>query len=211
MNTTGILLALGLLAPLALAGCSKKSNDTTAVAPASATPAAARCPAGSSKDGTNCKSTGQGRVATLTWNGTLGDSAQTLSLRNLSGMTLKSGGVSVWFYDKSGKRLDVAGAKKYAIPGDAFGTNVKPGETRNITFPLSKNGVPDGAAEIEAEVVKVTLVNGDGTDGPSWKNDDLNADERVMTGAPSAVPLQAVGTPGVRRVPPPPPPPPKQH
>jgi hypothetical protein len=207
MNTTAIVLVLGLAAPLAL-GCSKKSDAPSPTASAAPTPAAAKCPAGSAMDatGTSCKATGTGRVASMTWNGVLGDNAQVVSLRNRSGMVLKAGSVSVWFYDRTGKRLDVAGAKKYALPGDAFGAPIKVGETRNITFPLSKAGVPDGTAEIEAEVVKVTLVNGDGTDGPGWKNDDLNVDERVMLAAPAPA---AVATGAVRPVvrPPPPPPP----
>jgi len=210
-NTTVIVLALGLAAPVALTGCSKKSDDTTRIAPPPPAPAAARCPAGASMVGTSCKGSGQARVATLTWNGTMGDSAQAMTLRNTSGMVMKTGTVSVWFYDKSGKRLDVAGAKKYAVSGDAFGSNVKAGESRSITFPLSKTGIPDGTAEVEGEVVQVTLVNGDGTDGPTWKNDDLNADERVMAGTPSAVAPAVVASgavvrPGVRKPPPPPPP-----
>ncbi len=95
----------------------------------------------------------------------------------------------------------MAGAKKYTLAGDAFGSNVKVGESRNITFPLSKAGVPDGTAEIEGEVVKATLVNADGTDGPGWKNDDLAADERIMAAAPAAAPgAVATGTvrPGTR-------------
>jgi len=210
-NTTAIVLALGLAVPLALTGCSKKSDDTSAGRPGPPAPAVARCPPGASMDGTNCKSAGQGRVATLSWNGTLGDSGQVFTLRNTSGMVMKAGTVSLWFYDKSGKRLDVVGAKKYAAPGDAFGSNVRAGESRNLTIALAKTGLPDGTAEIEGEVVKVTLVNADGTDGLSWKNDDLNADERVMAGTPSATAPAVVATgavrPGVKRPPPPPPPP----
>jgi hypothetical protein len=211
MNTTLIVLALGLAAPVCLTGCSKKSDATATAAPASAAPAAAKCPAGASMDTTGCKSTGQARVATLSWNGAIGDSGQVLTLRNTSGMAMKAGTVSLWFYDKSGKRLDVVGAKKYAAPGDAFGSNVRAGESRNLTIALAKTGLPDGTAEIEGEVVKVTLVNADGTDGLSWKNDDLNADERVMAGTPSATAPAVVATgavrPGVKRPPPPPPPP----
>ncbi|HEX3343386.1 MAG TPA: hypothetical protein VHS09_02385 [Polyangiaceae bacterium] len=205
MKTTAIALALGLA--LAVTGCSKKSDDVASTAPANAAPAAARCPAGSGSDGTNCKATGQGRVARLTWNGTFGDTAQVLTLRNTSGMSLKAGSVTVWFYDRTGKRLDVAGAKKYALPGDAFGSTIKVGETRTITFPLSKTGVPDGTAMMEGEVVKATLVNADGTDGPGWKNDDLNSDDRAMLAAPAPAP-GAVATavrPGVKPPPPPPP------
>lgn len=185
MKTIAIALALGLTAPLALGGCSKKSDDAPAVQ-STAAAAGAKCPAGSALAGNDCKATGGARVATMSWNGTLGDTAQTLTLRNVSGMTLKAGTVTVWFYDKTGKRLDVAGAKKYSTPTDVFGPNVKPGETRNLTFPLSKTGVPDGTAEVEGELVQVTLVNPDGTDGPGWKNNNLNSDDRGMVGTPSA-------------------------
>jgi hypothetical protein len=209
MNTTAIVLLLGLAAPLVLTGCSKKSDDTAAATPAPTAPAVAKCPIGSTMDSTsNCKATGLGRVATLTWNGAL-DTGQMLTLRNLSGRGLKAGLVSLWFYDRSGKRLDVAGAKKYAAPVDVFGSNIKPGESRSITFPLAKAAVPDGAVEIEGELVSVTLLSADGTDGPTWKNDDLNADERAMAGAPSPNVPGVVATalrPGLKRPPPPPPP-----
>jgi hypothetical protein len=215
MNATRTLLALTLAAPVVLAGCDRKSD---APAPAASTapvaPTAATCPAGSRQDGTDCKGAGQARVATLTWNGAYGDSAQVIALKNTSGATLKNGAVALWFYDHTGKRLGVAGGKKYAAPGDAFGTTIKPGETRNLNIGLSKTGLPDGTAEIEAEVVKVTLVNGDGSDGPGWKNDDLNADERVMTGTPKAAvvpPQTAAATLPSRKPATPPPPPPPKH
>jgi hypothetical protein len=218
MNPAAIVLALALAPPLALLGCSRASDDAPPVAAATtAPPAAAKCPAGSSSDGANCKGSGPARAATLTWNATFGDSAQVFALKNVSGAALKNGSISIWFYDRSGKRLDEAGAKKYAAQGDAFGTNVKAGETRNISIPLSKSSLPDGTAEIEAEVVKVTLVNPDGSDGMSWKNDDLNLDERVMTGTPSAAlpPAYTAAAKPTASVKPghhlPPPPPPLHH
>jgi hypothetical protein len=212
MHTTAIMLVLGLAAPLAVTGCSRKSDSAGTPVPATATAAITRCPAGSTGDAINCKASGGARVGRLTWNGTLGDTAQSLTLRNVSGTVLKGGSVTVWFYDKTGRRLDVAGAKKYAVPGDAFGSAVKVAETRTITFPLSRSGVPDGTAQIEAEVTKATLVNPDGTDGPVWQNDDLNSDDRGMVSTVAAgvatapVATGAVVRPGIRPVPPPPPP-----
>jgi hypothetical protein len=141
----------------------------------------------------NCKASGRTRAATVTWNGVFGDSAQTVSVRNLSGAPLKSGTIALWFYDRTGKRLDIAGAKKYATPGDGFGTTFKPGETKNVNVPLSKSGVPDGAAMIEGEVVKAIVVNPDGSDGPTWHNDVLNSDDRTMVAAPSAAPPVLTG------------------
>jgi hypothetical protein len=213
MHTTAIVLALALAAPLTLTACSKKSAGTSAPAPSASTVALVvpRCPAGSSLDGTNCKATGMARVATLAWNNTIGDTTQVLTLRNLSGMGMKNATVSIWFYDKSGTRLDVAGAKKYAVPGDAFGTPVRVGESRDLTINLAKTSIPDGTAEIEAEVVKVSLVNRDGTDGNTWTNDDLNSDDRAMAGNPATtaiVPMPrpvVMGRPGHRPAPPPPP------
>jgi hypothetical protein len=223
MKRTAPLLALALAAPLALAACSKSSDDAAPAVVATTAPPVptARCPAGSAVDGAGCKGSGQGRVATLAWNGAFGDSAQVLTLRNVSGAPLKNGAISIWFYDRTGKRLDEAGAKKYAAAGDAFASVLKAGESRNITVPLAKGSLPDGTAEIEAEVVKVTLVNGDGSDGMTWKNDDLNADERAMVATPSAAApvayaaAKATATasvkPGHRLPPPPPPAPPGRH
>jgi hypothetical protein len=188
-----LLLALSLAASTALVGCDKKSDSP---APATNTPATATtagCPGGSSPDGVNCKAGGRTRIAAVTWNGAFGDSAQVVSVKNLSNATLKNGTIALWFYDRTGKRLDIAGAKKYATPGDGFGATFKPLETRNVNVNLSKSGVPDGAAMIEGEVVRATVVNLDGSDGPTWHNDDLNADDRAMVAAPSAAPLPATG------------------
>jgi hypothetical protein len=210
MNRTAIVLALGAMAPFVLAGCSKKSDGAAPTASATATVApAATCPGGSTQDTSGCKAAGQSRVAILRWNGTFGDATQALMLKSTAAAPLKNGTVALWFYDKAGKRLDVAGAKKYAAAGDAFGGVIKAGGTKVLTFPLAKAGIPDGAATIEGEVVKATLVNPDGSDGPAWRNDDLNADERLMAATPPTAPPAVATTtvpPGVRRPAPPPPP-----
>jgi hypothetical protein len=214
MKRAAIALALALAASLTLTACSSCTGKSDGNASGGATTAAVpRCPAGSSLDTTqNCKGTGAARVATLAWNQTIGDSAQTFTLRNVSGHPLKNGTVLVWCYDKSGTRLDIAGAKKYAVLGDAFGGPVRPGESRDLSVNLPRMTLPDGTATLEAEVVKVTLVNRDGTDGMNWSNDDLDVDDRASQGVPTAtriVPVLRPGTsrPGHRPAPPPPPPP----
>ncbi|HEY6461854.1 MAG TPA: hypothetical protein VIY73_16930 [Polyangiaceae bacterium] len=189
-------LAIALAASVGLLGCDKKSDaPASSTSTPAATAATAGCPAGSSPDGVNCKAGGRARLATVTWSGAFGDTAQALSVKNLSGATLKGGTIALWFYDRTGRRLDIAGAKKYATPGDGFGTTFKPGETKNVHVPLSKSGLPDGTAMVEGEVVKAIVVNTDGSDGPTWHNDDLNADDRTMVAAPSAAaPVLTGGT-----------------
>ena len=119
----------------------------------------------------------------MRWTGLTADKGPTFSVTNTSGLTLKTATASLWFYDKTGKRLDVIGAKKYSTPAsaDAFGsTPLKPSETRDLNISFSANNVPTGAVEIEAEIVRATVVKADGTEGAAWHNDDLNADARTV-------------------------------
>jgi hypothetical protein len=191
------IFALALLAWSAAAGCDKKSDAPAPTASAAAAPAAASCPAGSNKDGNGCKGTRTARVATLAWNRVVGDSSQTLTARNTAGSPLKDAKVALWFYDVTGRRLDISGSKKYTVPGDALGTTLNAGATKDIIVSVAKATLPTGTAEIEGEVVKATLVNPDGTDGPTWENDDLNADDRAMASAPppGAAAAAAAGIP----------------
>jgi hypothetical protein len=190
MSTPRTLLALALSfgAPLLLGACNaagKKSDGTGPAASTSAPPvAAAACPGGSTLSGTRCNATGTSRVAIIKWYPPpIGAQGPRFSVTNTSQMTLRSATVSLWFYDKTGKRLDVVGTKKYSSATDAFGsTPLKPGAPRDLNLNFSLANVPTGTAEIEAEVVTAT------------HNDDLNADERVMVGPVPAPPATAPTT-----------------
>jgi hypothetical protein len=199
MNSTRTVLAFSLAWPwamsFALAGCEQKEAPTPA-ASATAAPAAPTCPSGSSLAGNICKATGQNRVATLTWSGNVNDSGPLLTVKNSSSMGLKNGTVSLWFYDKTGKRLDVAGTKHYQFAGDIFAGPLAAGAQKNTTFNFAKANIPTGTAEIEGEIVSATLQKTDGSDGSTWKNDDLNADERAMTGTPPPNAVAAAPAPG---------------
>jgi hypothetical protein len=190
MNRTRTILtlALSLSAPLAVAGCDKKSGgETVASATATATAAPApSCPSGSAVAGNFCKAAGQSRIATITWAGAVSDSGPTLTAKNTSSFGLKNATVSLWFYDRSGKRLDVAGTKKYSSSADVLGGTFAAGASKDTTFNFLKANIPTGTAEIEGEIVAATLVKSDGTEGLTWKNDDLNADDRAMAGTPPA-------------------------
>jgi hypothetical protein len=199
MDTTRSMLVLALAAALAVAGCDQKSGGPT-VASATATPAAApSCPAGATVAGNACKASGQARVAVVTWVGAVTDSGPTLTVKNTSGFGLKSATVSLWFYDRTGHRLDVAGAKKYSSSADVLGSSTfAAGAQKDTTFNFMKANIPTGTAEIEGEIVAASLVKSDGTEGLTWKNDDLNADERAMAGTPppgAAAPPQYAGGP----------------
>jgi hypothetical protein len=185
MNSTRTVLAFSLACalPFALAGCEQKEAPTPA-ASATAAPAAPTCPSGSSLAGNICKATGQNRVATLTWSGNVNDSGPLLTVKNSTSVGLKNGTVSLWFYDKTGKRLDVAGTKHYQFNGDIFAGPLAAGAQKSTTFNFAKANIPTGTAEIEGEIVSATLQKADGTDGPTWKNDDLDIEERAMAGTP---------------------------
>lgn len=188
MNTPRTFFALALAAPLSLLGCQDKSSGGTVASSVTATPAAgAACPPGSTLGGTACKGAGTSRVATITWAGAITDNGPTLTVKNTSGFGLKNATVSLWFYDKTGHRLDVAGAKKYSSSADVLGSSTfAAGGSKDTTFNFMKANIPTGTAQIEGEIVAATLVKPDGTEGNTWKNDDINADERAMTGTPQA-------------------------
>jgi hypothetical protein len=217
-------IAFALAMQSSTVACDKKSDaPAPAATAASAAPATANCPAGSTKDTSGCKATRTARVATIAWNGVTGESSQTLTVKNSAGAPLKDATIAIWFYDAAGKRLDIAGSKKYRIPGDGLGGTINAGASKDITLSVAKATLPTGAAEIEGELVKATLVNPDGSDGPIWQNDDLNADERVMTGTPppgavaaaaaaAAAMTKAPAVSAGRKPPPPTPPaPPPKH
>jgi hypothetical protein len=194
MTTKPLLLAFALLVPAA--GCDKGKDSAGPVA-ASATAAAAgpSCPAGSSLSSGTCVARGTTRVATISWGGLYAASGPIFTVKNTAGVGLKRGTVSLWFYDKSGRRLDASGAKKWSSSTDIFsGATLAAGSQRDTTFNFPRANVPDGAAQIEGEIVAATVAAADGSDGPAWKNDDLNVDDRAMANPPPAA--AAAAAPG---------------
>jgi hypothetical protein len=198
MTTKHILLAVSLLVPAAIGGCDMGKSSGGATVTSSATPTAAAggasCPGGSTLSAGSCLARGQSRVATIAWNGTFSGDGPIFTLKNTTSSGLRKGTVSLWFYDRSGKRLDASGAKKWSSSADIFSGTMAASSSRETTFGFPRANLPDGTAQIEGEIVAVTLASADGSDGPGWKNDDLNADERVMVNPPSATaPVAAAG------------------
>jgi hypothetical protein len=109
---------------------------------------------------------------------------------NKSPAVILYGRVVVYFYDKTGKQLEIKdanGGKPHTYQpcgGNIFGGVMKVNERAVISFScVKKENVPDGTAAIEAEMQSVGFA--DSTEKKSefyWKNDDLAPDTRKKAG-----------------------------
>lgn len=198
---------------LAFLGCSKKEETPPAPAAsesaAASTPPAASsvppapsetasaapatpphdCPKGSTGDGTfdkPCEGSKAQRMMSVEWNGKIDDKGPYFKVQNKSPQTILFGRIAVYFYDKSGKQLDVpAGDDGKTTPfrmcaGNIFSGVMKPNEKATLTFScVAKKHVPDGTTAIEAEMQGVGFA--DSTEKKVeyyWRNKDLAPDTR---------------------------------
>jgi hypothetical protein len=150
------------------------------------------CPAGSTGDGSlskPCTSKGSARMMDVTWTGKMTDTGPSFRVTNKSPSVILYGKIVVYFYDKAGKQLEAkdAGGKPHpthTCVGNLFGGVMKPAEKAVITFScVKKDNVPEGAAQIEAEMQMVGFA--DATEKKSeyfWKNSDLTPDTRPKGG-----------------------------
>jgi hypothetical protein len=203
------LLKLLALTTLCL-GCeepaAKKAEPATppapAAAPATATPEAAPsaepppklrddCPDGSSGVGTlakPCLASGQARMMEVKYTGRTTDEGPKFSVTNKSKNPVLFGSLAVYFYDKSGKQLQVTGGARpralQSCSGNVFAGAVKPGEKIFVFFScVKKSHVPEGTATIEAEVKTVGFADeGGGRNEFYWSNPDLAPEERPKGG-----------------------------
>jgi hypothetical protein len=214
-------IALSLLAVVTILGCSKDeptsggsaSASASAVAstalpppsamasaPAPAPSAAAPvvphdCPKGSTGDGTfdkPCEAKGGARLMDVAWTGKTDDKGPFFRVTNKSSLTILYGKLVVYFYDKSGKPLqvqDTAATPPKATPyrvcaGNIFAGVLKPAEKAVVQVScVKKENVPDGTAAIEAEVQ--TLGFSDASEKKVdfyWRNNDLVVDARKKGG-----------------------------
>ena len=213
--SSGRLSALAWLAvvlALPLAGCeeppasdSHKPSASSQAAPsapapttsatASAEPPAPKpprddCPEGSAGPGTfdePCKAEGDTRLMEVTWTKKTDDKGPQFRVVNKSKLTILYGSVSVYFYDKSGKQLEVPGEKphpKQTCSGKIFDGVMKPGEKAVMWFScVKKSHVPEGTETIEAELGKVGFADESGKRTEFyWTNDNLVPDERPKGG-----------------------------
>jgi hypothetical protein len=133
---------------------------------------------------------GPARMMVATYTGKSDDKGPFFNVKNTSPLTILYGKIDVYFYDKSGKQLDVKGDDGKTKPyqpcsgANVFGGVVKPNESYKIQFScVPKSAVPDGATALEGEVTLVGFA--DATEKKNdfyWKNDDLVPDQRKKGG-----------------------------
>lgn len=200
---------------ITLAGCSKKEETAAAPVaseaaapepPPSAPPAAPSetasaappatphdCPKGSSGDGTfdkPCEASKSARMMDVQWNGKIDDKGPYFKVQNKATQTILFGRIAVYFYDKTGKQLDVpAGEDGKTTPfrtcaGNIFSGVMKPQEKAVLTFScVAKKHVPDGTTAIEAEMQGVGFADASEKKVDYyWRNKDLSPDTRKKGG-----------------------------
>jgi hypothetical protein len=198
----------------AVFGCSKDEPKSQAPA-ASATPAATAsavpsvsappaasaapephhdCPANSSGIGSfakPCEAKGGERLMKVKWTKT-DDKGPSFSIKNVGQTTILYGKIAVYFYDKSGKQLDLPDTSEtppktkpfHTCYGNFFQGVMKPGESAVLTFScVPKKVIPDGTATIEGEMQMVGFA--DATEKQIdfyWRNPDLTPSARPKGG-----------------------------
>lgn len=121
-----------------------------------------------------------------------GDNGPSFAVTNKSPIVIVYGKIVVYFYDKSGKQLDVTDDSVsppktrgyHTCSGSFFGGIMKPAEREVLTFScVPKKVVPDGTATIEAEMQMVGFADASGKKiDYYWRNNDLGADSRPKGG-----------------------------
>lgn len=171
---------------------------SAAVASASAAPTeeapkpSHACPKGSEGAGTfkePCVAKGKQRIMEVTWTGKMDEKGPSFRVVNKSDLEILYGKIAVYFYDKAGKQLKVAGHEsdapdKQLCAGNIFAGPMKPKEQAVITFScVAKRHVPEGTKAIEAEMTMVGFSGKDSNKSDTyWKNADLIPDERPKGG-----------------------------
>jgi hypothetical protein len=185
------------------ASASASAQATPSAVPAASASAAASaapephhdCPAGSSGIGSfakPCEAKGSSRMMTVKWKKT-DDKGPNFSIKNVGPATILYGRIAVYFYDKSGKQLDVqdAGSTPPSTKpfqtcfGNFFQGVMKPAESATLTFScVPKAVVPDGTTTIEAEMQMVGFADASEKKNDFyWRNADLTPDSRPKGGA----------------------------
>jgi hypothetical protein len=201
-----------LLALIPLVGCEKtepalkpepepvKSAPAPAPTPSTPPPPSAApephhdCPAGSEGMGSlakPCEAHGADRIMEVTWTGKMNDAGSpTFRVVSKSKLVILYGKIVTYFYDKTGKQLEVpAGSsgkprQHQDCPGNIFGGVMQPGEKAVINFScVGKSSVPEGTVAIEAEIQTVGFADAEGKHSDFyWKNEDLTPDTRPKGG-----------------------------
>ncbi len=140
------------------------------------------CPKGSSGVGTSaepCLASGESRMMEVAYTGKTTDQGPKFSIVNKADQQILFGSLAVYFYDKTGKQLQVTGGDKpkpmQVCSGNIFAGAVKPGEKIFMFFScVKKEHVPEGTVTIEAEVKTVGFADEAGKKNEFyWSNPDL--------------------------------------
>jgi hypothetical protein len=171
------------------------SASATASAAASAAPEPHHdCPANSSGIGSftkPCEAKGTERIMKVKWTKT-DDKGPNFSIKNIGKTTIVYGKIAVYFYDKTGKQLDLKDDSEtppktrpyLTCSGNFFQGVMKPAESATLTFScVPKKIVPEGTTTIEAEMQTVGFA--DDTEKKIdfyWRNADLTPNARPKGG-----------------------------
>jgi hypothetical protein len=207
-----------LFAVVAFWGCSKHETPTKTAPSASASASApmagvaatpsvtasaapetprADCPTGSTGPGTfskPCEAKGPTRMVELAWNGKSDDKgAPTFRVVSKAPKTVTYGRLAIYFYDKTGKQIDVKETSEGSDKSHAFhtcggsifaGGGVAPSEKTAYNFScMGKSNIPQGMTSMEAEALMVGFADSTGKKVEFyWKNPDLAPDARPKGG-----------------------------
>jgi hypothetical protein len=141
------------------------------------------CPADSAGPGTlekPCLGKGKARLMEAKWTGKTDDKGPFFSVTNTGKQVILYGNISVFFYDKDGKAIEITegGINKKTFKtcaGKIFGGVMKAGEKATIQFScMKKEDVPEGAVTIEGELATVGFADASGEKVDYyWSNPDL--------------------------------------
>jgi hypothetical protein len=139
-----------------------------------------------------CEAKGKSRLMDVKWTKT-GDSGPSFAITNKGKTVIVWGKIAVYFYDKSGKQLDVVDESVtpsvtrhfHTCSGSFFGGVMNPAEREVLTFScVPKKVIPDGTATIEGEMQMVGFADATGKKVDYyWRNADLTPDARPKGGA----------------------------
>ena len=124
----------------------------------------------------------------VTWTKKMDDKGPSFRVVNKSKLVILYGRMLVYFYDKTGKQLEVTASPKnrphQTCFGNIFEGIMKPGEKAVITFScVKKEHVPEGATAIEAEMQMVGFPDeSEKKVDFYWRNNDLIPDARPKGG-----------------------------
>jgi hypothetical protein len=176
--------------------------ETTTAPPTSASAEAADpnepkpsypCPEGSTGDGTSkhpCMAKGASRLMEVTWTGKITDAGPQFRVVNKATHPVLYGNISVYFYDKDGKQLEVPDAEggkprpKQTCAGNIFAGPVKVGEKVVLWFScVRKAHVPEGTVAVEGEMQSLGFTDAAATKSDTfWRNNDLVPNQRPKGG-----------------------------